>query len=126
MTLDDIDITNLLWTDQYLWSSVQQESERSLTGGLIVQEGAKQYGQPITLTNSWLPKSAIEALKLKEAQPALEMALTLDDGTTHAVIFNRSQGAGVEARPVFPSTNAPSDWQYETTIRLLTIEPAQP
>ena len=123
MTLDNIDITNLVWIDQFSWSSVEQAAERSITGGLIVQEGQKQFGRPVTLSRSWLPKSTVESLKALEEIPKLTMTLVMDDATEYSVIFNRANSAAITATPVFDHTNAPSDWQYETTIRLLTVEP---
>ncbi|MFQ3232139.1 hypothetical protein [Reinekea sp.] len=123
MTLDNIDISNMLWIDQFNWGPIAQQSDRTITGGLVVQEGVKKFGQPITLTDSWLPKTTVDALKAKEAIGGLKMLLTLDNGATHSVIFNRSRGAAVEATQVFPNTDAPADWQYETTISLFTVQP---
>ena len=42
MTLDDIDLPDdLLWVNEYQWQPVAQETERTLTGALLVQEQAK-------------------------------------------------------------------------------------
>ncbi len=51
MTLDGIELPDdLLWVDEFDWNPVAQDIERSLTGALMVQEQAKLYGRPITLT----------------------------------------------------------------------------
>lgn len=130
MTLDDIDLTdNLVWQNEFAFSSVTQERERSLTGGLLIQEGVKQYGRPIILGPSWLDRATIDALVAKAATPSTLMTLTLDDGRTFTVIFDRAQGSGIDAVPVNPYTLASQEptWQYQTTLRLLTVEPpAQP
>lgn len=123
MTLDEIDITNLVWINQFQYSPIAQTADRSLTGGMIIQEGEKKYGQSIILSESWLTKSVIEALKVKEAIGNLTMLLTLDDGTEHSVVFDRTTTAGVYAKPVFNHTNPDDNWQYTATIRLLTVEP---
>jgi hypothetical protein len=126
MTLDDINITdNFVWTDEFAHNQIEQASERSLTGGLIIQHGVKKYGRPITLTNSWLSRSVVDALYAKEAT-AGAMVLTLADSRQFTVVFDRSRGIAIEATPVFDYTNAANEptWQYRVTLRLLTVEPA--
>lgn len=122
MILDDIDLENMVWSNQFQWNALEQSTDRSLTGGLIVQQGKKLYGRPITLTNSWLKKSVLEALQSKEAEADLKMTLLLDDGTEHTVIFDRENTA-ISATQVFDHSNPDDDWQYDSTIRLLTVEP---
>ena len=51
MTLDDIELPDdLLWVNEYQWQPVAQETERTLTGALLVQEQAKLYGREIELS----------------------------------------------------------------------------
>lgn len=125
MTLDGIDITNLVWIDEFQFNQVEQEQTRGINGGLIVQGAVKHYGRPITLSKSWLQRSVVEQLVAKELGNP-EMSLILDDGREFAVIFNRTRGPAVAATPVFDITNAPADWRYEVTLRLTTIEPTTP
>lgn len=125
MTLDDIDITNnLVWVDEFTYNNVEQSKERSLTGGLIVQAGLKLFGRPITLSESWLPRSTIDALAAKEmlSEP---MILTLADSRVFTVVFDRSRGIAIEATPVHNFVDAANEpaWQYRATIRLMTVEP---
>jgi hypothetical protein len=122
MTLDEIDLTNMVWTNQFKWNALEQTTDRGLTGSLIVQQGIKQYGRPIILSKSWLNKSVLEALQTKEAEANLTMTLTLDNGTEYTVIFDRESTA-IEATQVFDQSNPNDDCKYETTIRLLTVEP---
>ena len=124
MTLDNIDITNLVWIDQFTYSPIAQETDRSITGGLIVQGGEKKYGRPITLSKSWLSKSTLASLKTLESEAKKTMTLVMDDASEYSVIFNRSAGAAITATPLFDHTNAPDDWQYSVTIKLFTVEPA--
>lgn len=125
MTLDDIDITNnLVWRDEFTHNQVEQVSERSLTGGLIIQSGVKLFGRPVTL-EGWLPRSAVDALHAVEAIPSRVMQLTLADGRQFSVVFDRSRGIALDARPVFEYTKSSTvpNWQYMTTLRLITVEP---
>jgi len=123
MTLDEIDLTdNLVWPDEYQFNQIEQFRDRSLTGGLIIQEGLKQYGRPITL-EGWLSRSVVEALVAKEAGAGVVMDLVLPDERTFFVTFDRNNVA-VEARPIFPYTKASTDpaWYYDVVLRLITVE----
>lgn len=128
MKLGAIDITdNFLWVDEFSHNQIEQTQERSLTGGLIIQGGAKQFGRPITLGESWLPRSVVDALFALEATTA-PMVLELADGREFSVVFDRSRGIAIDAKPVDGYVHAANDpnWQYKVTIRLLTVEPAPP
>ena len=105
MTLDGIDLTNnLIWQDEFTYNQVAQQQERSLTGGLIVQSGVKQYGQPVTLVG-WLSRAMLDALRVKEGSGNPVMDLAMDDGREFSVIFNRASGVAVEASPIKETTH---------------------
>ncbi|GAA4648165.1 hypothetical protein GCM10023116_04310 [Kistimonas scapharcae] len=127
MTLDDIELPDdLLWVNEYQWQPVAQETERTLTGALLVQEQAKLYGREIELSgeqSGWVSRSIIEALKVLEAEAGKIMTLTLADSRTFSVIFDRSNGAAVEAQQVLPYAYPDNDYLYSLTIRLLTVAP---
>ncbi|MCH8530365.1 MAG: hypothetical protein LAT65_05895 [Saccharospirillum sp.] len=128
MTLDDITLPDLIWLDEFDYNQMAQEQERSLTGGLLLQEGAKQYGRPITLSEGWLTRESVNLLYTLEAQPSEPVLLTLPDGREFYVVLDRTRGPAIEARPVRRYTQAANEpgWQYATTIRLLTVEPPAP
>ena len=53
MILDNIELPDdLLWVNEYSWNPVDQTTERSLTGALLVQEQSVQHGRPIQLSGS--------------------------------------------------------------------------
>ncbi len=126
MTLDDLTLPDsLVWTDEFNFNQMAQETERSLTGGLLVQEGAKQFGRPITLSENWLDRATLDALVTKEGLATTPMTLVLADGREFAVIFDRTRGPAIEATPVHrlaTAANVPT-WKYQVTLRLLTVEP---
>jgi hypothetical protein len=125
MILGGIDITdNFLWSDEFSYNQVEQSQERSLTGGMIIQGGVKQFGRPITLGESWLPRFIVDALFALEATTA-PMLLELPDGREFSVVFDRVRGVAIDAKPVDGYVLAANDpnWQYKVTIRLSTVEP---
>lgn len=127
MTLDEIDLTdNLIWQDEFSHNGVAQAQERSLTGGMIIQSGVKQYGQAVTLVG-WLERATLDALVAKESAGLAAMELTLDDAREFSVVFDRARGVAVEATPIKEHTHIslePGAW-YTATLRLLTVESPQ-
>ncbi|MCY1300191.1 hypothetical protein D9M70_497500 [compost metagenome] len=117
------------WTDEFEWDAVAQEQQRSLTGALLVQEGVRLHGRPITLRSNggaWFRLATVRALEVLRDQPGRVMPLTLPDGREFHVIFNRAAGAPVQATPVFRTVNPGPDWEYELTLRLITVAPPPP
>lgn len=127
MTLDEIDLTdNLIWQDEFNYNGVAQAQERTLTGGLVIQSGVKQFGQPVTLVG-WLQRATVDALVAKESAGLAAMALTLDDAREFSVVFDRASGVAIQAVPIKEHTHIsqqPDAW-YTATLRLLTVEPPQ-
>ena len=137
MMLDSIDLgerydlagDQLEWVDEFDWDAVAQEQERSLAGTLIVQEGVKLYGRPITLASNgaaWFELSQVRELEILRDQPGRVMPLVLPDGREFSVIFNRINGAPIEAKPVERQVNPGPGALYELTLRLLTVAPPAP
>ena len=115
---------NFIWVNEFDWSPVAQSSERSLTGALIVSESSKSYGRSIVLgdgENSWLMLADVNALYALSEQTGHRMSLTLSDGRTFTVIFDRTDGPAIEAQPLFPSATPAIEHLYTVVIRLLTI-----
>ena len=127
MQLDSVTLPDdLLWINEYQWQPVEQETERTLTGALLVQEQAKRYGREIELSgeqSAWVTRATIESLKALEAEAGKVMTLTLADDRSFQVIFDRSNGAAVEAQQVLPYAYPDNDYLYSLTLRLLTVAP---
>lgn len=137
MTLHTVDLAadpdlggdQLEWTDEFDWDSVAQEQERSLTGALMISEGVKLYGRPITLASNdaaWFTLATVRELEDLRDQLGIVMLLTLPTGATHYVTWNRPAGAPVEAKPLFRKVNPDADWLYQLTLRLITVAPPAP
>ena len=114
------------WVDEFDWDPVEQVQERSLNGALIIQEGVKLYGRPITLSSNggaWFTLATVRQLEALRDQPGKVMLLTLPTGERHHVTWNRAAGAPVQATPLFRAVAPGPDWLYELTLRLITVAP---
>ena len=90
MLLDTLTLSdNFVWVNEFDWSPVAQEAERSLTGALV---GKK-------------------------------MSLTLPDGRSFTVIFDRADGPPIEAQQVLPLSAPSDDHLYIVVIRLMSVSP---
>lgn len=117
------------WTDEYGWSPIEQTQERTLSGKLIIQQGVKVHGRPITLASNggaWTPLSVVRQLEALRDQTGLVMPLTLPDGRTFSVVFNYEGGPPLEAVQVHRRVNPPPDYPYNVTLRLITVAPVAP
>lgn len=127
MMLDSIELDDQFeWTDEFDWDPVAQEQERSLTGALLVQEGVKLHGRPITLKANggvWTPLSVVRQLEALRDQRLKVMDLVLPDGREFPVIFNRSNGAPLKATQTFREVNPSLDETYDVELSLITVAP---
>ncbi|MTI11888.1 hypothetical protein [Sansalvadorimonas verongulae] len=126
MQLDTLTLPdNFIWVNEFDWSPVAQTTERSLTGALVVSESQKSYGRSIVLgdgENSWLTRAQVEALFILSEQPAHIMPLTLPDGRSFTVIFDRSEGHPIEAQQILPISSPADTDLYGVTLRFLTVQ----
>lgn len=134
LTLDNIDLADnpdlggeqLEWIDEWDWDPVAQEQDRSLSGALIVQEGVKLYGRPITLSSNggaWFTLAKVRELEAKAAARVSVMLLTLPTGAEHHVTWNRAAGPAVQAVPMWRAVTPGPDAKHELTLRLITVAP---
>lgn len=93
-------------------------------GGLIIQQGVKRGGRPITLQGDWvwLYLSTIRILRDWTDVPDLVMTLAHPDGRIFNVIFRTHDTALSNIAPVQFSMPEADDEKYNATICLMTIE----
>jgi hypothetical protein len=123
LTLDALTLPDdLLWTDEYGdWSAIAQETGYTLGGALVIQEGTRLAGRPITLrgaeTHGWATRAQVEALRaVAEAADAGPLTLTLPDGREFSVKFRRP---AFTATPIIPyNAHEPGDY-YALTVNLM-------
>lgn len=88
--------SGLTWSDEFSWTPVEQGSDYSLTGALIIQSATKLKGRPITLIGQsdgsdhtvWISRSALLALKTALDVAGATFTLTLHDARTFTVMAN--------------------------------------
>lgn len=116
---------DLLWSDEFNWQPVEQHTEYSLSGALIVMPSAKLAGRPITLepeddNSGWMTREIITQLRNWASVAGKELELTLR-GETRDVAFRHQDGPGMEARPVVHFSEMDSTDFYLATLRLMEI-----
>ncbi len=126
MILDTITLPDdLLWINEFEWNPVEQTTERSLTGALLVQEGQLLHGRPIILSGNgeagWVSRLTVKNLFALTKAANKAMSLTLPDNRQFSVIFDRSNGAPLEAKQVLPFAYPENNDQYFINIRLLIV-----
>ena len=51
---------DMRWTDEFDWAkTAQAEPQRTLSGGLVIQQGIKQNGRLVTLAGDWVYRNAV-------------------------------------------------------------------
>ena len=118
-----------LWSDEFDWKPKAQTQEYAIDGSLIVQEGTKLSGRPITLTASngqgWVKRRDLRTLMVWSAlgeQFTLQFEY-LHDRRTFNVIFNHEAGA-IEAKPVLEHPTVSEDDYYAVTLRFTELNNA--
>lgn len=93
----------LQWADEYDWSPVEQRTEYSTEGALLVDVAVKQAGRPITLegadTAAWISRALCDTLQAWAALPGIEFMLTLR-GEARTVMFDHAK-KGFTATPIW-------------------------
>lgn len=112
----------MYWSDRYAWSVTEQTSTRSVTGALLIQSAARQYGRPITLEpagGGWM--LAAEWPQVQAWLDTPDQRLTLDfHGVAHTVQFRHADG-GAEATSLWGDAT-PTPW-IVPTFRFITVPP---
>lgn len=115
----------LSWADEYTWSPVEQTKTYTTTGALLIEEGVKQAGRPITLEGSedrtWCTRALVDQLQAWAATSAIVLTLTLR-GLAHTVTFDHEKGA-LQGLPVLfyaDGSIESTDW-YVPTLRFLEL-----
>lgn len=127
MRLDSVELDDQFeWVDEFDWDAIAQVQERSVTGVLLVQEGQKVHGRPITLQSNggvWTPLSVVRQLEVLRDQLGRVMPLVLPDGREFSVIFDRTNGAPLTAKQIHRTVNPGANEPYDVNLRLITVAP---
>lgn len=116
-----------LWSDEFTWKPIEQNQERAIDGTLIVQEGKKKSGRPITLSppgeQGWIKRSDLSILKDWSALQGEHFTLIFEyphDTRQFNVIFNHAEGA-IDAKPVMGFPTVSDGDYYEVTLKFIEV-----
>ncbi|MDM1019708.1 hypothetical protein QSV37_05195 [Acinetobacter sp. VNK23] len=117
-----------LFSDEFDWKPVEQNIERAIDGTLIVQEGKKKSGRPITLLSKtdkqgWIKRSSLSVIQDWSALQGEQFTLVFEyphDTRQFNVIFNHAEGA-IEATPVRGVPSISEGDFYRATFRFLEV-----
>jgi len=115
-----------LWSDEFDWNPIEQKQDRAVDGALIIQEGKKKSGRPISLTAdknmAWVKRHIVSKLKdWSILQEKFELQFNyFHDKRTFNVVFNH-QDKAIEANPVLEHPTVSEDDEYNVTLRFLEI-----
>lgn len=120
-----------LWSDEFDWKPIEQNQERAIDGALIVQEGKKKSGRPITLLSKtdkqgWIKRSSLSVIQDWSALQGEQFTLVFEyphDTRQFNVIFNHAEGA-IEASPVRGVPSISEGDYYHATLKFLEVEDA--
>jgi hypothetical protein len=120
VALDD----DLIWSDRYTSTHVEQHNKRTLGGRLVTYTGELLAGVPITLNavsdQGWLTKAQVVALLAIANVPGATYALVFG-AENYTVMFDNSNGPAVNMQPIVPRSNDDdADW-FTGTIKLITV-----
>ena len=125
VTLSD----GFLWSDEFDWNPIEQKQDYAVDGALIIQEGKKKSGRPISLTAdknmAWLKRHIVSKLKdWSVLQEKFELQFNyFHDKRTFNVVFNH-QDKAIEAKPVLEHPSVSDDDEYNVTLRFLELSDA--
>lgn len=121
LTLPD----ELNWTDEYTWSPVEQTKTYTTTGALLIEEGVKQAGRPISLEgaedSTWCTRALVDQLHAWARTANIVLTLTLR-GVARSVTFDHERGA-LQGLPLIfyaDGSIASDDW-YVPTMRFIEL-----
>lgn len=124
ITLDALSLpADLIWTDEFDWSPIEQTASYTLTGGLVIETGQRQAGRAITLAGSevsgWADRQTVAALYAKLTLSGA-LTLTLNDGRVFTVTF-RHNDTPVAADPIVDYRLPEGSDYYSLIVRLMEV-----
>lgn len=124
ITLDAVVLPDdLIWTDEFDWTPVQQSQEYTLSGALILDSGIKQAGRTMTLTGdvdaAWSERADIKAIYAKLPDDSA-MTLTLNDGRVFNVVFDHAQ-TPLSAKPIIDFSTPDDADMYQLTLKFIQV-----
>ncbi|MCU0806393.1 MAG: hypothetical protein MUC53_00115 [Candidatus Contendobacter sp.] len=117
-----------VWSDEFAWSPLAQETTYTLTGSLVVEQTTRAAGRPITLVGgkefAWLTRLQLTTLKAL-LDVGAEMTLTLHDARTFTVLPAGPDALQVSALPIVkdsgPANPSSGAWYVLEALKLIEV-----
>lgn len=134
--------SGLIWSDEHAWTPIEQSTDYSLTGALLLEESVKLAGRPITLSSqqdgnehtAWVKRSqtyngwsSLDALRAALLVANARLTLTLPDGRQFTVAPRQSGEGPLKTKPrsVYKSFSlanpGPDYFYFLEEVRLLEV-----
>ena len=114
---------DMRWPNEFSWTPVQQTTQYTITGALIVDAAVKLTGRPISLegdsTSGWLTYSTVQQLQSLASVVGAEMTLNLR-GQARTVVFDHASGA-IVATPVGPEAVPEGTDYYVVSLKFIEV-----
>jgi hypothetical protein len=115
----------LIWVDEYEWSTVKATTKRTVQGKHIVLRSLmpSDAGRSITLTsdNSWTSRLLIHELHLLSNEVDLSLFLQMHDGRSYLCKFRHWDPPCLQAELLVPTAFPEDETLYKLTLKLAVI-----
>lgn len=117
------------WSDEFDYKPIEQKQQFAVDGTLIIQEGKKKAGRPITLVPAkdgmgWIKRRELSTLQdwsaLQDEQFMLEFEYP-HDNRRFTVIFNHQEGAISNPKTILDAPTISDDEFYSATFKFLEL-----
>ena len=111
------------WEDEFSWTAIAQQSQKTLGGGFVVETSKNVYGRPVTIQVGWITKTDLDTLiSLRDDEDQTTMTLTLPDGTTTIdVLFRHEDNPPIIAEPVIEYSEYEGTDFFNVTLKLVKV-----
>lgn len=121
-TLNAITVPDAMeWTNEFSYRGVEQKTQYSITGAILIESAAIQLGRRIELkggeTYGWMPREDVQAICALANLAGEEMVLVFR-GQIFTVVFDHEAGA-LESTPIVPYEDPDVADFYYMTLRFI-------
>lgn len=129
-TSETVQIENgFFWSDEFDYKPIEQKQQFAVDGTLIIQEGKKKAGRPITLVPSnegmgWIKRRELSKLQDWSALQDEQFTLEFDyphDNRRFNVLFNHQEGAITNPKLILGFSPISDDEYYSATLKFLEL-----
>ena len=119
---------DLLWANEWQWSTVAQSVERSITGALLIDVATRTGGRPISLrgqeNTAWMSRESLTTLAAWAAVPGAQFVLG-HNGANYTVIFDHGtaeQSNAIRQLQVVGDFSDPQNGDYYCNLEINLLE----